>query len=142
MKRVAKWLGGILAAYVVFVFLFEAVYLGMLQPSFEEQGIPMLVLITQDDEGNSHERMLANFELGGKNYVSAHHWPRSWYQRAIDQGRVQVEIDGVRADYEALPVEGEEFDQVAAAYQLPFFVRFMMGFPPSRDIARLDPVSS
>ena len=44
------------------------------------------------------------------------------------------------ADYPAVPVKGEEFDRVAAAYPLPFFVRFLMGFPPEREILRLDPV--
>ena len=37
---------------------------------------------------------------------------------------------------------GDEFDRIAAEFPLPLLVRFLMGFPPERDIVRLDPVSS
>jgi hypothetical protein len=134
-----KWLGGLVAAYVVFVFIFEAGYLGTMQPSFEEGGIPMLVLTTTDGSGESRERMLARFETSEKLYVSAHHWTRGWYKRAVENPNVRAEIDGVVADYVAVSVEGEEFEQVAEEFPLPFVARFLMGFPPPRDILRLDP---
>ena len=136
-----KWLLGILLTYVVFVIIFEAGYLGWSQPSFEESGIPMLVITTTDESGESRPRMLARFESNNKLYVSAHHWPRGWYKRAVANPNVTVEIDGETADYLAVTVEGTEFDEVAAAYPLPFMVRFLMGFPPERDILRLDPVT-
>ncbi len=139
--RFLKWLGATLAVYVVFVLAFEAGYLGMLQPSFEEQGIPMLVLTTTDDAGNSHDRMLARFETDKNLYVSAHHWTRGWHRRAIDNPNVQVRIDGDLSEFVAVPVDGEEFRRVAAAHPLPFMVRFLMGFPPPRDVLRLDPVA-
>lgn len=135
--KLLKWLGGTVAAYVLFVVLFEAGYLGAYQPSFAERGIPMLVLTTTDASGDTQDRMLARFEKDGRLYVSAHHWTRGWYKRALEQPQVQVQIDGVISDYVAVPVEGVEFQQVAAAYPLPFVVRFLMGFPPSRDILRL-----
>ena len=31
------------------------------------------------------------------------------------------------------------FDRIAAEFPLPLFMRFLMGFPPERDIVRLDP---
>ena len=136
--QLLKWLGGIAAFYVVFVVLFEAGYLGAYQPSFEEGGIPMLVLTTTDGSGKSHDRMLARFEMNGQLYVSAHHWTRGWYKRAVKHPNVQVKIDEVVSDYVAIPIQGEEFERVAAAYPLPFIVRFLMGFPPSRDILRLN----
>jgi hypothetical protein len=35
---------------------------------------------------------------------------------------------------------GAWFDRIAAEFPLPLFMRFLMGFPPGRDIVRLDPV--
>lgn len=137
--KLLKWAGVIAAIYVVFVLLFEFVYLGYYQPSFEEAGIPMLVITTTDSSGESRDRRLANFETDGKVYLSAHHWPRGWYHEAVANPKVRVEIDGVTADYVAIPVEGEEFDRVAAEHPLGFVVMFLMGFPPERDILRLDP---
>ena len=136
--KMLKWLGSLIAFYVVFVVAFEAGYLGMYQPSFEEGGIPMLVLTTTDDSGVSRDRMLARFETDGKLYVSAHHWTRGWYKRALLNPNVRIEVDGVVSDYKAIPVDGEEFEQVATKHPLPFVVRFLMGFPPPRDILRMD----
>lgn len=139
-KILAFSLGGIAALYVLFVVFFEAVYLGYLQPSFEEAGIPMLVIKTTDSSGEVSERMLARLTVDEKIYVSAHHWPRGWYKQALENPQIRVEIDGVTADYRAVPVEGEEFARVDQAIPLGFRVRFLMGFPPERDILRLDPV--
>lgn len=139
--RFAKWLGVVLAVYIVFVVVFEAGYLGTYQPSFEDNGIPMLVLTTTDDSGASSDRMLARFETGGSIYVSAHHWTRGWYDRAISNPQVRVDIDGVVADYVAVPVSSVEFDKVAREHPIPLPARFLMGFPPPRDILRLDPLA-
>ena len=135
-------LGVVAAVYVLFVVLFETVYLGHFQPSFEEAGIPMLVITTRTPSGESQERMLARLEIDDQIYVSAHHWPRGWYKRAVKNPEVRVEIDGVTDDYLAVPVEGEEFERVDAAVPLGFGVRFLMGFPPERDILRLDPAAT
>jgi len=137
--KLLKWVGVIASVYIVFVLLFEFVYLGVFQPSFEEAGIPMLVITTTDSNGQLRERRLANFETDGKVYLSAHHWPRGWYREALTNPQVRVEIDGVSADYLAVAVAGEEFDRVAAEHPLGFVVMFLMGFPPERDILRLDP---
>ncbi len=140
MKKLLKWAGVIVGVYVVFVVIFETVYLGYLQPSFEEGGIPMLDIVTKDDAGNLNKRRLARFESSeGHLYVSAHHWTRGWYHELMANPEVSAEIDGVAADYVAVTVEGNEFDRVAAEYPLPFVARFLMGFPPTRDIVRLDP---
>jgi hypothetical protein len=136
--KVLKWLGVVIAVYVCFVVVFETGYLGLYQPSFESSGIPMLVITTTNDSGKSRDRMVARLETNGKLYVSAHHWPRGWYKSARENPNVQVEIDGVVADYIAVPVGGEEFKRVAAEHPLPLPVRFLMGFPPPRDILRFD----
>ena len=149
-----KWLGIVGVVYVIFVVLFESVFLGMYQPSFEdpegcsnedgqktlrrECGIPMIVITTTDDKGESRDRMLARFETDGKLYVSAHHWTRGWYKAARKNPNVSIEIHGKVVDYIAVPVEGEEFERVAAEHPLPLPARFLMGFPPPRQILRLD----
>lgn len=137
--RVLKWLAGMVLVYVLFVIAFEAGYLGMMQPSFADNGIPMLRLTTTNDRGESRERMLARMETEEAIYVSAHHWPRGWYHAAVAQPDVRVEIDGTSERYRAVPVTGAEHERVSARFPLPFAVRFLMGFPPSRDILRLDP---
>jgi hypothetical protein len=140
MNKLLKWVGSILGIYVVFVLIFETVYLGHFQPSFEEGGIPMLDIVTTDDSGDLNKRRLARFKSSeGHVYVSAHHWTRGWYHELVANPEVSVEIDGVAANYVAVNVEGDEFDRVAAEYPLPFVARFLMGFPPARDIVRLDP---
>ena len=135
-----KWVGAVLAAYVVFVAAFETFFLGWYQPTLEGSGIPLLVITTTDDSGATHQQRVARFETDGKLYVSAHHWTRGWYHRAIEHPKVRVEIDDAEADYLAVPVKGEEFARVAAAHPLPLRFRFLMGFPPPRNILRLDPV--
>ena len=138
--KALKWLGVLFGIYIVFVLLFEFVYLGYLQPSFEESGIPMLDITTTNDEGDTRVRKLAKLESeNGNLYVSAHHWPRGWYHELMAYPEVVVEINGVAADYLAVAVEGDEFDRVDAEFPLGFVVNFLMGFPPERDIVRLDP---
>jgi hypothetical protein len=136
--KVLKWVGVIFAVYVGFVVAFETLFLGLYQPRLESTGIPMLVITTTDDSGVSSERRLARLETDGKVYVSAHHWPRGWYSRALENPNVRVEIDGAVADYIAVPVDGEEFERVAAEHPLPLPILFLMGFPPPRDVLRLD----
>jgi hypothetical protein len=141
MKKVLKWTGvTVVGIYVAFVVIFESVYLGYMQPSFEDGGIPMLDIVTKDDSGNLNKRRLARLESSeGRLYVSAHHWTRGWYHELVANPDVGVEIDGVAANYLAVNVVGDEFERVAAEFPLPFVVRFLMGFPPERDIVRLDP---
>ncbi len=137
--KVLKWVGVLVAVYDGFVVAFETIYLGWYQPKLASTGIPMLVITTTDDSGVSRGRRLARLETDGKLYVSAHHWPRGWYNRALENRNLRVEIDGAVADYIAVPVDGEEFERVAAEHPLPVQYLFLMGFPPPRDILRLDP---
>lgn len=143
MKKLLKWVGSIFGIYAVFVLIFESVYLGYFQPSFEEGGIPMLDITTIDAGGNLAKRRLAWFESSeGHIYVSAHHWTRGWYHQLVAKPEVSAEINDVTADYTAAIVTGNEFDRVSTEYPLTFVVRFLMGFPPKRDIVRLDPASN
>jgi hypothetical protein len=137
--KALKWIGVVVAAYVGFVVAFEALFLGLYQPKLEGNSLPMLVMTTTDDSGVSRERRLARFETDGRVYVSAHHWTRGWYSRALENPNVRVEMDDAAANYIAVPVDGEEFERVAAEHPLPLPYYFLMGFPPPRDILRLDP---
>ena len=83
--KVFKWLGIVAVVYVIFVLLFESVFLGMYQPSFESSegcsnadgqktlrrdcGIPMIVITTTDDKGESNNTMVARFTLLMENYM-------------------------------------------------------------------------
>ncbi len=140
--RALKWLGIVFACYVVFVLLFEVVFLRMMQPSLESTGIPMLVITSMDEDGNELSLRVARLEIDGTLYVSAHHWTQGWYHRAVKYPNVKVEIDGVVADYLAVPVDGEEYEMVVTRVPIPLSARFMMGFPPMRNILRLDPVAT
>ena len=148
-----KWLGYLGLVYIILVFLFETVILGYNQPSFEDEGgcsefgqgcgIPMIIITTTDEKGQSSDRMLARFNSSdGKFYVSAHHWPRNWYKEAIRNPNVKGTVNGEVRDYLAVPVEGEEFDMVDRGFPLRLPVRIMMGFPPERQILRLDPIEN
>lgn len=143
MHRALKRVATIFGLYIVFVVLFESVFLGYLQPSFERQGggIPMLEIVTTDEAGNLSKRRLARLRSSaGPLYVSAHHWTRGWYDDLVARPAVRVELGGVVEDYAAVVVTGDEFDRVVAEFPIPLFMRFLMGFPIGRDIVRLDPV--
>ena len=52
--------------------------------------------------------------LTKKLYVSTHPWPRGWYNQALENPAVRVEIDGIVADSLAVPVDAEAFKRVTA----------------------------
>ena len=125
--------------YVSLVFFFEAVFLGLLQPTIESERLKNLVMTTTDSKGHPDPRKITYVVVDGGIYVSAHHWPRAWYHQAIKDPNVVVDLKGYKSDYLAVPVAGREFQSVSEAFPLPFVVRFLMGFPPQRNILRLDP---
>jgi len=123
----------VVMVYVGIVVAFESL-IGFFQP----QAGSTLVITTFDPDGSSHDRVVARLESGGHLYVAANHWPRAWYQRALDDPDVEVTIDGDQGDYRAVPVTGAEYERVARDNPLPLVFRFVTGFPP-RYFLRLDP---
>jgi hypothetical protein len=119
--------------YVAIVVAFESL-IGTLQPANEST----LVLTTFDEDGTAHDRVVSRLESDGKLYVAANHWPRAWYERALENPDVQVTRDGAKADYRAVPVTGAEHERVESENRHGFFFRFLTGFPP-RYFLRLDP---
>jgi hypothetical protein len=122
--------------YVAIVAAFESM-IGYLQPTPPESAI---VITTFDQNGTAHDRVVSRLDSGGQLYVSANHWPRAWYRRALANPRMQVTVDGKKGDYLAVPVSGAEADRVESEHPHGLVFRFLTGFPP-RYFVRLDPVS-
>jgi hypothetical protein len=119
--------------YVAIVVAFESL-IGVLQPA----GGSTLVLTTFDPDGTAHDRVLARLDTDGKVYVSANHWPRSWYHRALAHPDVQATIDGTKKSYRIVSVSGTEAERVEREHPHGLAFRFVTGFPP-RYFVRLDP---
>lgn len=137
--KLLKLIAYIFVGYVSLVFFFEAVFLGIFQPTIESERLKNLVMTTTDPTGHPDPRKITYVVVDGGVYVSAHHWPRAWYHQAIKDPNIVVEFNDSKSDYLAVPIAGREFEAVAEAFPLPFVVRFLMGFPPQRNILRLDP---
>ena len=131
--RLVKTLVIVLLVYVGIVVAFESL-LGVLQPANEST----LVITTTDEEGNENDRVLSRLDSDGKLYVSANHWPRAWYEQALENPEVQVTVDGQKGDYLAVPVSGAEHDRLMAEHPHGIVFRIVTGFPP-RYFVRLDP---
>jgi hypothetical protein len=119
--------------YVGVVVAFESL-LGVFQPRPEST----LLITTFDDDGTPHDRVVSRLESDGHLYVAANHWPRAWYERALEHPDVQATIGGERRDYTAVPVTGAEAARVDREHPLPLPFRILTGFPPRRFV-RLDP---
>ena len=119
--------------YVGIVVAFES-SIGYFQPTAGST----LVITTFDADGSPHDRVVSRLESGGQLYVAANHWPRAWYNRALEKPEVHVSMDGQKGDYRAVPVTGVEHDRVDGENSLGVVFRILTGFPP-RYFLRLDP---
>ncbi len=123
----------VVLAYAGIVVAFESL-IGFLQPTAGST----LVITTFDAGGTPHDRVVSRLASNGQLYVAANHWPRAWYERALENPAVQATIDGKKGDYRAVPVTGAEHDRVGADNPVGVMFRFVTGFPP-RYFVRLDP---
>jgi hypothetical protein len=125
----------VVLVYVGIVVAFESL-IGFFQPASGST----LVITTFESDGAAHERVVSRLQSDDKLYVAANHWPRAWFERALENPDVQVTLDGTVGDYRAVPVPaaGAEHERVDAANSLPFVFRVLTGFPP-RYFVRLDP---
>jgi hypothetical protein len=119
--------------YVGLVIAFESL-LGYFQPANEST----IVITIVDEDGTPNDRVLALVESDDQLYVSANHWPRAWYNRALANPEVQVTRDGEQGNYLAVPVTGMEHDRVNSEHRHGLMFRVLTGFPP-RYFIRLDP---
>ena len=124
-----------LLAYVALVVVLESA-LGLLQPEFGDN----IVITTTDSAGVASNRVLGRDFSGGRLYASANHWPRAWYNEALENPRVRVKMDGVTEDYIAVPVDEEEHARVSRDIGNGIGFKIMVGFAPQRFL-RLDPVA-
>ncbi len=122
-----------LLLYVGMIVAFESL-LGYFQPA----GQSTLVITTVDEDGTTHDRVVARLESDGQLFVAANHWPRAWYRRALENPSVEVALDSVKSAYLAVPITGEEHDRVDRDNSLGVVFRILTGFPP-RYFVRLDP---
>jgi len=120
----------LLVGYAGLVVAFESM-LGYFQPGAGTS----LVIATIEADGTTHDRVVQRLDSDDRLYVSANHWPRAWYHRALANPNVQVTMDGEKADYLAVPASEEEIERVDV---LPIAMRVLTGFPP-KGFLRLDP---
>lgn len=119
--------------YVGIVVVFESM-IGYFQPANEST----LVITTTDEQGNPSDRVVSRLESDGKLYVAANHWPRAWYEQALQNPEVQVTIDGKRGDFLAVPASKAEHDRLMTEHGHGIVFQILTGFPP-RYFLRLDP---
>ncbi len=139
MKRV-QLLAIALGAYVGLVVAFESL-VGVMGARHANRGVQpgenWLVITTTDADGSMNDTVVAGVESGGQLYVGANHWPRDWYNRAVENPDVEVARAGEKMARRAVPVTGDERVRIARDYSLPWAIRFLTGFPP-RSFLRLD----
>ncbi len=123
----------VLLAYVGIVVAFESL-IGYFQPTAGA----ILVITTFEGDGTPHDRVVSRLESDGQLYVAANHWPRAWYNRALENPELQATLGGEKGDYRAVPVTGVEHDRVDDENSLGVVFRILTGFPP-RYLVRLDP---
>lgn len=104
----------------------------------EDLGGQTLVITTQDSEGRSYERVLSPIDDGDTLIVAANHWPRAWYERALEQPDVLVTRGGETLAYRAVPVSEDERDRLLDESGFPKIAYLFTGFAP-RQFLRLDP---
>jgi hypothetical protein len=131
--KIAKRFAIALCVYVGIVVAFESL-IGVLQP----EGGDTLTITTRDGDGSENDRVLSRLVTDGKLYVAANHWPRAWYEQALETPEVAATIEGKKLAYLAVPVTGGEHDRVATEHATGIVFRALTGFPP-RYFLRLDP---
>ena len=124
MKIVRITLISLIGIYIGLVVLFES-WLGYSQPTNTNS-----LVITTFDSMEAKDRVLSAVNNDGKLYVSANHWPRSWYRQTLSNPNVEVLYKGEKKSYLAVPVEGEEHDRLMKEHAHPLTFRILTGFPP------------
>ena len=122
----------VLLVYVGIVVAFES-SIGYFQPTSGST----LIITTFEGDGTPHNRVVSRLESDGHLYVAANHWPRAWYNRALENPEVHVTLDGEKWDYRAVPVTDVEHDRVESENSHGVVFRILTGFPP-RYFVRLD----
>jgi len=104
----------------------------------ENLGGETIVITTVDSEGKAHERVVTPIDVDGQLFVSANHWPRAWYHRALENPDVRVTRDDETTDYRAVPVDEQERERLLDEPGFPLVAYVFTGFAP-RQFLRLEP---
>jgi hypothetical protein len=91
--KVPKIVAIAILVYVGVVAAFES-SIGYFQPKAGS----VLVITTIDADGAAHDRVVSRLESDGQLYVAANHWPRAWYNRALENPEVRVTLDDETGD--------------------------------------------
>ena len=132
-------------AWVKLPLLLLLIYVGIVAAAesalgyFQPSSANTLVITTEDSDGGRHERVLSRLELNNQLFVAVNHWPRAWYRRVRQNPSVQVDLNGTKRNYLALPATEEERQSLNDQFSLSFGFRLVTGFPP-RYFIRLEPV--
>jgi len=136
--KLVKSLAIVLGAYLGIVVAFESL-VGIMGGSHANRGIEQdeewLLITTTAADGRMNKTVVAGVESEGALYVAANHWPRTWYNQAVEKPGTRR---GEKIARRAVPVTGAELDRIAREYKLPWALRLLTGFPP-RSFLRLDP---
>lgn len=122
--------------YISLVILFE-IFLGIVQP----QAGNTIIITSFNDKNEPVERVVSRLERDGEVYVAVNHWPRAWARRIQHNPEVQITFEGEARSYTAIVLEGDEHDQAAIDFEVPFAFKFLTGFPP-RYFFRFEPNSN
>ena len=68
--------------------------------------VALLAYVGIDPDGAAHDRVVSRLESDGRLYVAANHWPRAWYDRALENPDVAITRNGERSEHRAVPVTG------------------------------------
>ncbi len=112
--------------------------LTMIAAPFQPEMGDVVVLTTTDADGVSVERVLTPIDDDGKLYLSANHWPRAWFRRAVANPDVRVKRGEETRDYRVVEITGDELAGIEERHEHPILVKIGMGFAP-REFIRLDP---
>ncbi len=101
--KIVKWVGIVVASYVVVVLSFEAM-LGIVQPSSDGT----VTIRTFDDAGAKDTVVTLSTDDAGQEWLESGHHFRSWYYRAVANPDVEIiQGDSIRP-YTAVPVNTPE----------------------------------
>ena len=120
----AKILVILILVYVGVVVTFESL-IGYFQPA----GQATLVITTTDGDGNANDRVLSRLDKGEQLYVAANHWPRAWFNQALENPNATVLSDSEDGAYLAVPVTEAEHNRVDSENSLGVVFRILTGFP-------------
>lgn len=125
----------ILIGYCVLLLILELVA-WKVQPDMENS-----VTLFIEQGGDTIARKLYGFEYKNNLYVSSNHWFRRWYIALLKNPVIEVEREGMKNSYTAVPIKGDELSEISREYKLGFLLRFLCGYAPRRFL-RLEPSMS